>query len=92
MKTMFAIAWDNGEEYDLHEDGIWAVCSSKERAEEIAKQLTEDIRNAANEIRQLQLEDRYDDAERVEELWYDKLRFMYLDNVRFYVYELDYIE
>lgn len=56
MKEVYEVLFDNGEAYEDHENWTVAVCSSKDKAEEIARMKTEEFYKKvarAHELREL---------------------------------------
>lgn len=96
MKKVYAVMWDNGETYpEDNEHGVWCICTTFERANEVMKQLGDKITKDVADIRELELENTNEGQDKInaiESYYFGKMYYYHLEAVEFYVQEYNLIE
>lgn len=92
MKKVYAVEWDNNESYEDHARGVWCVCMTREKADEMAARLNDEVVRVAEEIYRLENEDKYQEARELEKPYGSLLYYFDLAMVKFDVREYELVE
>lgn len=92
MKKVYAVEWDNNERYEDHAWGIWCVCTTREKADEMAARLNDEVVKVAEEIYRLENEYKYQEARELEKPYGSLLYYFDLARVKFDVREYELVE
>lgn len=92
MKKVYAVEWNNNEAYEDHAWGVWCVCMTREKAEEMAARLNEEVERVDGEIYRLSNEGKWQEADALERPYMDRMYYFHLAMVKFDVREYELVE